>query len=127
MGADSQQSSNDREAPASSGDARLQHLTLGLLVVIIVALAGLWIVERGKSRRAREDLLEMQRAVSQQNDQIRAVLGLEPPAALDRDHLPRRAATIDDQPREVLLLKADQARTLGLQDGDVVEVAPVEK
>ncbi|NBB95518.1 MAG: hypothetical protein GVY16_07230 [Planctomycetes bacterium] len=115
---------NNHVASADAGgDGRFQLITLGLLVVIIVALAGLWIVERGRSRGLQEDLDTVQRRVAEQNDTVRAVLGLQPPAAIDRSSLPQRQATLNGEERRVLLLDADRAETLGLQVGDVVQVA----
>lgn len=124
MTSEPQQTSAAEPQAGQPADSRLQHLTLGLLMVIIVALAGLWIVERGHARRARNNLLEMQQAVEQQNEQVRTVLGLTPPPTIDRDALPSRQGRLDGEQRKILRMPADRARLLGLREGDIIEVAP---
>jgi hypothetical protein len=108
----------------TESDARLNYLALGLLVVIIVALAGLWIIERGKTRRARKALAEIQERYEDQNRQVRTVLGLEPPKSIDRQRLPHETVDYQGESRRVLLLDVGTARRLGLDAGDLLYVPP---
>jgi hypothetical protein len=110
--------------PPQSPDSEssMSGMIFGLLIIIIVTLAGLWVLERGKTHRARRELVQVRERFEQQNSQVREVLGLNPAAPLNRNTLPRREVQYQGQPREVLLLGAIEAHRLGLEPGDVVEV-----
>ncbi len=103
-------------------ESSMSGVILGLLMIIIVTLAGLWVLQIGKTQRARRELMRVQQRFDQQNEEVRSVLGLDPAAPLNRHRLPRREVQYQGQPREVLLLDAAEAHRLGLMPGDVVEV-----
>ena len=99
--------------------------TVGLLLLVMVAaLTGLSLRLHRRSVLAEAHAAQTSAAMDQQN-QAMAVLGrhLLEAAPLDRQALAARPAKLDDRTVTVLTISPQQAHTVGLQAGDVLEVA----
>jgi protein involved in polysaccharide export with SLBB domain len=107
-------------------DLRYWTLIAGMAVLILIALAGLWILERGRRARAERELAEY-RSLQQKTETLRDLLGADTPSGfpaikLDREALRRNAIEAGIDAPDVLLLSADEAALLGLEPGDRLRV-----
>ena len=100
----------------------------GLLIVIIVALAGLWMVERGRRLRAETALAEQQTASQKKMQSMGTMLVQQmtqaKPVQIDRRQLATQQVNWNGQDRAVLLLSAAQGELFGFQPGDAIFVTP---
>ena len=99
-----------------------------LLVVIIVTLAALWRIERGKRLDAEGQLAQFQSQFQQK--QLGDILGKmmieqvpPPPQTVQRDVLPTQNLAIDGQMRAAFLLGAAAGERMGFKSGDVIIVS----
>jgi len=126
-----------KDAPASQGsgtgqgsEARTSLILGGLMMLIAISLAGLWIIERGRSSRAEHNeaqlrmqlapMLQQQKKMQMVGQMLAEQGGLTPIA---RDQLPTRPVEYDGQKRAVLLLSASLGGQIGFQPGDIIEVS----
>ena len=112
---------------SAAADARFQIIVAALMVLIIAALAGLWLIERNRRIRAERELAEF----SQRQLQAQAMLsqlamgGLEPQTTprINRADLPPELVTLEHMGRTMLKISADAGERLGFLPGDIVFVA----
>lgn len=108
------------DAPQPKPTEAVNWIIVGLAVLIVVTLAGLWVMERSgraKAERLAADLRRKNQLVGQMLiDQAR------PGVVIDRTALPTRPLSVDGRDRTALLLSAAQARLLGFAPGDLVLV-----
>ncbi len=94
--------------------------TCGLMAIIIVALAVLWIQQRRRTQQAVWQLNQLSAKRDGQTDEVAAMLRgrmlAHRPIGIDHD------VTIEGQPVTALLVTAGTGRTLGLDPGDVLIV-----
>ena len=111
---------------ASAVAGRFPVLVYGLCGLIIVLLAGLWIMERGHRNRAQARVRDINQAIAQQKKKMqslgRLVAAQATQAKIMRNSLPKKQAKLDGKNRTVLILDAQAGKNLGLQPGDVIEV-----
>ncbi|MBN1941895.1 MAG: hypothetical protein JW849_01245 [Phycisphaerae bacterium] len=117
---------NNKKA-STEPDNRFGLIVTALMIVIIVALAGLWIIERGR-RLDAETALRAQESASREKMQSMGEMLIrqmtQTPISIHRDQLAVQEVNWDGQPREVLLLPASEGETFGLQPGDAILVTP---
>lgn len=114
-----------RDEAHAEADTRYPWLLTGLLAMIAVALAGLWLVERGRRLRAEAEWLEEHRRNEASMRLVGQMLAQEEHSPKwDRRRLATREVVWDGQPRTVLLLPAPDGEALGLQPGDAILVTP---
>lgn len=94
--------------------------TCGLMAIIIVALAVLWIQQRRRAQHAIRQLNQLSAERDGQTDEVAEMLRgrmlAHRPIRIDHD------VTIDGRPVTALLVTAGTGRTLGLDPGDVLIV-----
>jgi len=115
----------DEGGRASSTDARYFALVGGLLVVIVAALAWLWLAERARRVDAEEALAEVRERRALSLAEVMRIGGAAPPAgeAVRREDLSPRQVTVDGRLREVFFISASGGRRMGFRGGDVIIVA----
>lgn len=116
---------HDTDEPAETPEQRempMAMMVCALLVVIVVALAGLWLVEQNKARRARKQLAELHDVMNIQKGLAGPPQVIEIPQMIDRRSLETQQVQVNGQPQTVLLLRAEQGVLFGLRPGDVVKV-----
>ena len=118
---------NDKtDQPGESNHFSL--IVTALMVVIIVALAGLWIIERGRRLRAETDLVELQsssqRKMQSMGNMLVQQMTQTPSIAVNRDQLATQQVKWNGEARTVLLLSAAKGETLGFAPGDAILVTP---
>jgi hypothetical protein len=114
----------------SPGAAETKYLMVvgGLMVLIILLLAGLWLRERRISTTARRELAALRRNVGA-GGRLQAALGRmlsgAHPASrpLGRDELTSETVTWNGRPREVFRVSPAAGNRVGLRPGDVVVVS----
>jgi len=115
---------NDNQNASSEPDNRFGLVVTALMIVIIVALAGLWIIERGRRLRAETDLAEQQTAaqrnVQSMGDMLIQQMTQSPSMSVRRDQLATQQVDWNGEPKTVLLLSASEGETLGFQPGDAI-------
>lgn len=115
---------NETENTSSEPDNRFGLIVTALMIVIIVALAGLWIIERGRRLRAETDLAEQQTAVQRKmqsmGDMLIQQMTQTPSMSVRRDQLATQPVDWNGQSRTVLLLSASEGEKLGFQPGDAI-------
>ncbi|MBN1555324.1 MAG: hypothetical protein JXA11_11305 [Phycisphaerae bacterium] len=103
-------------------------IVTGLLIVIIVALAGLWLIEKGNRKRAEQTLLELQTASQKKLQTMGTMLVQQMEQAktnsVNRDQLATQEVDWNGLPRTVLLLSAADGEKLGFQPDDAILVTP---
>jgi hypothetical protein len=106
----------------ASSDARYLLVIGGLMILIIVLLAALWLKERARANRAAESMAAMRNLTSRE---LGRFLGAQAPGVrpLQRDDLPAETVDWNGRPRKVLLVGPAAGTRLGLQPGDVLVVA----
>jgi hypothetical protein len=110
------------ESPREQSDI-MWPLTAGLLLLITLATATLWMRER-TGRAADRDALRQQIDVQEKQLMLQAMLQpQEPGAAVSRDDLPMRYAELDGTQVPVRTLSAQAGERIGLMPGDVIVVA----
>jgi hypothetical protein len=118
-------------APADGTlDSRYLAIVGGLMVLIIILLAWLWLHERVARNAAYRELVAA-RGNSALAMQLQATLGrgmagpqTRPARPIQRDDLPAETVNWNGAPRSVLRLSAAAGERVGLRPGDVVVVAP---
>jgi hypothetical protein len=113
----------DKKPPIPDhSDARFFYL----LLVILVTLAGLWIIERGNRTRAERDLVNLHRQLDGEKGKTQRLSEMLVHQALAQPVVRKDLATTkmkwDGRERTVLLLSAKAGRKLGFQPDDVVWV-----
>jgi len=117
-----------KDSPARAAEGRQLFLVGGLLVVIVTALAALWLVERARRARAETEAADLRRRQDAQGVLQRLIAGgglaaEDTPGAVRRGDLPSRSATLDGTPRTVFRISASAGERFGFRPGDVIEVA----
>lgn len=119
-----EQTPDEQTDRPSAGGAQLL-LVGGLLVIIIGALATLWLMERKRRNLAEEQLQQMDLDVV--NARLLEMLkspGLGSAAGqVGRDEAPREAMVINGRERKVFRLRADQALRFDARPGDVIVIS----
>jgi hypothetical protein len=119
---------NDRTENSPEQDNRFGLIVTVLLVVIIVALAGLWIVERGRRLRAETALVNEQSAgekrMQSMGDMLVRQMTQTPSMSIQRDQLATQQVHWNGIGRTVLLLSASEGEKLGFQPGDAILITP---
>ena len=110
---------------ASPTDARYFLLVGGLLVVILAALAWLWLAERARRVDAEEALMDLRRQRAVSRAEVMRMGGAAQPAGghVRRDDLSPRQVTVDGRRREGFLVSESAGRRMGFRGGDVIIVA----
>jgi len=109
---------------ASGSDSRYLLVAGGLLVVIIVALAWLWLAERTQRRRLADQVQQLQ--LRQRLAQLIPGMGgpgRQIPPEIARDELPQETVNWNGRARTVLRMAEADAQRLGFQPGDVIVVS----
>jgi hypothetical protein len=115
--------------PINVADGRYLLVVGGLMVLIVLLLAGLWLIERRTTRDLADRLRALRQDVGrrgQVEDMLRQMLrGGRPPETrpLERDDLPVETVTWNGRPRAVFRISAADGRRIGLRPGDAVVVA----
>jgi len=114
----------DEGGRASSTDARYFALVGGLLVVIIAALAWLWLAERQRRADVEEALIELRRQrVLSLAEVMRMQGGMGAQrASVRREDLTPREVTLDGRRREAFFISTSAGRRMGFDGGDVIVV-----
>lgn len=115
---------NDKTDTSPEPDSRFNLIVTILLVVIIIALAGLWIVERGRRMRAETALIEEQVNSQKQIQSVGQVMlqQIGQMSSINRDQLATQQVDWNGQSRTVLLLSASEGEKLGFIPGDAILV-----
>jgi hypothetical protein len=97
----------------------------GLLLLILVALAVLWIRERSAGQRYRSKLAEKEAELDQQRAEfaMQAFLQENQSPVIQRSNLPAQYRQLDGAQVTVLTLSAETGQQLGFMPGDVIIVA----
>jgi len=119
----------DQPAPAAPPpDNRFLVAVVGLVLVIVALLAGLWLRMRARALRAEADLARLTPAARQRQDVAdlfrKAVKDKRVLLTIDRDRLTTRPARIDGRDVIAFGLSAPEGAAWGLRPGDVIIVAP---
>ena len=114
-------------APQGRGDGRY-FLAVGvLLVLIIAALAALWLIERSRRMEAQRELASRPQAMDLRSmlPVLRGQGGAEGQlvAPVRREDQLHRPANLDGKGVTAVLISAEAGSRLGFQPGDVVLVA----
>ena len=117
-------------APSAPGTAETKYFIMvgGLLVLIIVLLAALWLRERRISIAARREVVALRRNAGA-GGRLQAALGRmlaggRPTSRpLQRAEMTTETVTWNGRPREVFRMTAAAGKQVGLQPGDVVVVS----
>jgi hypothetical protein len=119
---------NKNEKISSEQDSRFGLIVTGLLVVIIVALAGLWMMERKRRCNAETALDDLQVSSREKMQSMGNMLVQQMTQAshmaVDRDQLATQRVNWNGRDRSVLLLSASRGEKLGFQPGDVILITP---
>lgn len=109
-------------------DGNYYFLVIVLLVVMIGAMAALWVMEHNKLNRAVAVLNKQQSDKSTQDTKLREMImtaEVEKNHMLDRDSFTKIKATLNGKAVEILVINRDDAVKAGLMDGDIVCVGEV--
>lgn len=116
---------NDNPNTTPEQNNTFSLIVAALLVVILVALAGLWIIERRQRGRAENDLMLLQ-AEGQKKMQTMGNMLVQQmtqkQVAVNREQLPTQQVDFNGRARTILLLSAADGEKLGFQPGDVIFV-----
>ncbi len=117
---------NEARETGALSDTKFHAIVGALLLLMIVVLAGLWIMEQGRRRRAEARLSDFARLQAQQREkmQVMGEMLVQQTAApaVDREALATSQVQWNGTLRTVLLLAAPLGRSIGLLPGDVVLV-----
>ncbi len=109
-------------------DGNYYFLVIILLVVMIGAMAALWVMEHNKLNRAVAYIGKQQSEKNTQNTKLRDMIltaEVEKNHMLDRDKCTRKKATLNGKAVEILIIDRDDAVKAGIMDGDIVCVGEV--
>ena len=114
--------------PVPQADLRFNLLAGGLLVVILITLAGLWIMERGRRVRTESSMTTMLQQLEQQQKKLMAmgqmlVQEVSTPV-VNRRGLPTTKVQWNAREKTVLLLSAEIGGKIGFESGDVIQITP---
>ena len=128
---------NDKEQPSeqsSDSDQGSNLLIMGLMVVIMILLAGLWAMEWSRRKRAEDELAiyaEQQKQVQQLGQLLTSGVNLQELQDMARsvqfvppDRSGLEKILWDGEARDVLILDPDQGKAMGLEPDDMVWVKP---
>ena len=120
------ESAQGTESPPA--DVKYLVIVGGLLLLIIVALAVLWMNERNGRIAAQRELARLRAAQSGALGSLMNDPGwrIAPPGgarAVNREDLPRKAVTLDGRKTSALQISAGAGARFGFQEGDVILVA----
>ena len=117
-----------QETAGPPADVRYLVVVGGLLLLIVVALAVLWVNERNGRIVAQ---IELTRLRVQQSGSLGSLMSesgwrIAPPGgarAVNRGDLPRKAVILDGRETAALQISAAAGTRFGFQEGDVILVA----
>ncbi|MCD4825544.1 MAG: hypothetical protein K8S55_13185 [Phycisphaerae bacterium] len=116
----------NNETAASAVDMRFVYMVVGLLIVIVLTMAGLWIVERGQKSRLQADFNESQKHLQGQEHKMQRLgtmlAGQAMTSRVHRGELATQEVDWNGKKKTVLLLGGEVGRELGFQPGDVILV-----
>jgi len=119
------------QAPrGGAGDGKYGTLVGVLLVVIVAALAALWLLERNRRGEAERRLAEARRSPGLEALLPALTAGAAPApegelvAPVRREDQVQRPVVLDGKPAVGVFVSAAAGQRLGFQPGDVVVVAP---
>lgn len=110
----------------SQQDTRYLIVVAGLMILIMVTLAFLWITERNRRQRAEERLAEANAALTSAHEQVQAmqlIAGLGAQSGVrpaNRDDLPRQTMIVNGKDCSVLLIGPGAGERFGFLPGDVI-------
>ena len=113
--------------PTAGNDTRFYLIVCLLMGVMIAALGGLWMMERGRRVRAERAVAQSQADLlaQQQKFQMASQMLMQQPAsAIDRGELPAIPVEFNKAPRRALIIGPIQGRQFGFQPDDLIWVAP---
>ena len=114
--------------PIPHADLRFHLLAGGLLVVILITLAGLWIMERGRRVRIESTMATMRQQLAEQQKKVTAVSQMlireASTPTVNRRELPTTKVQWNGREKTVLLLGVEIGGRLGFESGDVVQITP---
>ena len=114
--------------PGVRPDSRFQLLTGGLLVVIVITLAGLWMMERARRTRTENTTAGMREQLAEQQKKVQAIGQMlvrqvnEP--ITNRSELATIEVQWNGEKKTVLLLGKSVGKRLGFESGDVILITP---
>lgn len=100
---------------------------IGLLAVMLVSVAGLWLVEKGRTNRAYGQIRKQNEYIARQQGQMHQLGGMLAQTnikKIDPASLPTEKHKFDGKDVNVIMLDEFSAQTHGLKAGDVILVAP---
>lgn len=102
-----------------------------LLVIMIAAMAGLWVVEHKKLGRAMT-FIKQNQTQQNQDGKLRDLLlnaEVEKNHILNRDNFVKKSVTVNGSPVDVFVVTYSDAVKAGLMEGDIIFVGqlPAEK
>jgi hypothetical protein len=111
---------HDTPDDATRNASPANWLIVGLAMLMLFSLAGLWVMERGKRTKLQRYVDKLR----EQNQLIGEMVLDHAQAAspVDRQSLPAQPVTFDGTNRTALLLSASVGKRLGFQPGDVLIV-----
>ncbi len=114
--------------PGVRPDSRFQLLTGGLLVVIVITLAGLWMMERARRVRTENTTAEMREQLAEQQKKLQTIgqmLIRQVNAPItNRSELGTVKVQWNGEKKTVLLLGEGIGKRLGFESGDVILITP---
>ena len=114
--------------PGVRPDSRFQLLTGGLLVVIVITLAGLWMMERARRARTESTMAGMRGQLAEQQKKMQTigqmlVRQMNAPIT-NRSELGTIKVQWNGEKKTVLLLGEGVGKRLGFESGDVILITP---
>ena len=116
----------------TKSDNNFYFTVIVLLVIMIAAMAGLWVIEHKKLAKAVSFIGVQQKQQQAQDGKLRDMIlnaEVEKNHMLNREAFAKKSVTIDGRPVEVFVITQADGAKAGLMDGDIVFVGqlPMEK
>ena len=120
----------NKETTASPVDMRFVYMVVGLLILIVLTMAGLWIIERGQKNRLQAKFNESQKQMQKRlrgqeykTQRLGTMLASQAMASrVQRGELATQEVDWNGKKRTVLLLGGEVGQGFGFQPGDVILV-----
>ena len=114
--------------PGVRPDSRFQLLICGLLVVIVITLAGLWMMERARRARTESTMAGMREQLAEQQKKMQTIgqmLVRQVNAPItNRSEMGTIKVQWNGEKKTVLLLGEGIGKRLGFESGDVILITP---
>ncbi len=114
--------------PGVRPNSRFQLLAGGLLVVIVISLAGLWMMERARSFRTENTTAEMREQLTEQQKKLQTIgqmlIRQVNAPVTNRSEMGTIKVQWNGEKKTVLLLGEGVGKRLGFESGDVILITP---